>query len=1371
VAELAISLAITAATTGLQSAFAPKPKKPDPIDRGKLDDPRFSIPALGAAIPKGWGTFRCAPIWIDHTPTDHRIEVTEGQQGGKGGGGTAPTADERKHIYTKSVIGVFHNGLIHKGVSKMWFGSRLAYNSNLATIEADTSATRNEAEHGVLAGGASVATQVECSGGRKVTGIGSGGSVTLTVNVPSTGSYEIACYYTSTADRTFKIRVNGGATNDLFCPSSGGAGEVTSEVITLTLTAGDNTLKFENSGAACPDLDRIDVAPVLVFTPEGDDPRGFTGIIRPGTFGPENPDYAWSMSNEAPLFSEAEGGVTNGGFYQAVLADFGNPTIRFYNGSELQEADPIIVALRGLDLAPGYRNLGIVAIENIQLQNGQMPNTTVEVQQGVRELTAIVTDIYNEVGVPADWLDLTALNGLMLGDSSGFDPGAYSTISWTGLSNATPGAGGAITKTSGTNNSWNAYANSGGTVGAGTNAAIRFVAGVATFMLGFGYTSTPGAALPHPYDQVPFAIILNKNSNPSQDAKNAIQLSIGGSNNTYDVGTWSPGDKLQVEYRNGRFTAYQNGLALTGYIPPVPSTFPLIPLYVGYATGGGPASASFASGSNVGTEPIVSNGGGLFMESPRPAGELIVELMTRFQFDLPEVDGVVKAVLRNSPSDLTIPYTDLRVHRGDQPPAEDMVITRVDPLTLPKVTTVTYSDPAYAFHTRTQSEPRLFGPQRGRHDVVLNMIETAQNMKNLAITISNRFEVEGQKYKFTLGPKYTHIHQGTVLTINSRSGTQHVVRAKEINDELPVGIMEVEAVRQDAAVFGVNGTPSVISLENPIVPIPGQTRGMFVDAFIVDPANSVTNPLAAVYVGMSGRGSGAWSGGFLYREFPSASGNYIRVAATDKPATTGVAVGTLGTTANFTTIDAVNSVVVDLYYGELESVTEAELLANPTLNLLYIGSEYVQFQTATPGTAVAPFVKRYTLTNFLRGRHETPTAAPLHATGEACALINGAMSIVPVDIIKLGVSEKYKFVTVGMGLDVAPETFFTWQGVNLKAQKPTSIAGVFDQASGGLLLDWVDQLNTPPSADDAFDFVVRSAANGGGTILRGPLPIKPNDLARTSNTPPLSALSTGGLLPIGAYTFFEPGGFDAVYTSDQWNTFGLAAFVESSSTFKIEGGFIFEAQVSGAFDVTTAPVNGLFPSFFGIKTEDLVDDPVQIGWTKAFSINPDVIQPLGASIDRVYHMVAGDRFTTQVQPDGTAMYYINYLGAMSDPWYVSPQKLDMTVMYRLQFHNVPYATGVGSSSYKVSVRNTRWMRGNTPEFSYTGDMQKADNGGSLPTIIHVGIRKKSAHPLGPPSDWLYESFERIGSVPEVGDLLTEDGLELFAEDGTNLETE
>jgi len=215
-------------------------------------------------------------------------------------------------------------------------------------------------------------------------------------------------------------------------------------------------------------------------------------------------------------------------------------------------------------------------------------------------------------------------------------------------------------------------------------------------------------------------------------------------------------------------------------------------------------------------------------------------------------------------------------------------------------------------------------------------------------------------------------------------------------------------------------------------------------------------------------------------------------------------------------------------------------------------------------------------------------------------------------------------------------------------------------------------------------------------------------------------------------------GFDAAYDdgAGEWSTSALVSLVESESEFDIKGGFMVEMQVSD-FE----PLDGnLFPSLAGlVPVSGSPSATNSAAWSKHSSTNPDVIVPLGAPIGKIRHMVIGDRFTIQVSPDGTVSYYQNYVGASSDPWYVSPTTLDVTANYKLQFRTDPYPTG--GSSHTVRVRNVRWLR-QIPEWIYTGDMQRANNSGSLPSVVHLAVRKKSLHPLGPPSDWLYADFTR-----------------------------
>lgn len=1102
-AEVAVALAVSAITTaasaGLQYALTKK-TKPQPVDRGRLDDIRLSAPGFGASLVRGYGTYRVAPIWFwDTEPVDHPV-ITPGSSGGKGigGGGAPPTPETTDHYYTKSLAGAIGDRVIYGGVSRVWFNADLVYNANATNNLADTSSTRYEAEHGVLAGGASVSTGTQYSNGFKVTGIGSGGSVTLHTDVETSGSYELAVAYTCATQKTFKVSVNGGGTVDLVCRASGGSGLVAVEVMTVTLTAGANTIAFSNSGASAPDLDCVSVAPALTYTgPANTDPRSFTGLITPGRLAPSGQDTFWPVTDELPVFSDTTtGGAAGAGFYTATLAQWGNVQIRIYTGSEEQLQDPAIVLDKGVDNTPAYRGTPYIVLDTLQITAARpLPNVTVEVQQGMREVAPIITDIYEEVGVPADKLDLTQVGGLVIGDSEGFNPGTYSAITWSGLSNATQGAGGAIHKTSGADHAWNSYATNGSSISAGTDASIRFTADSGTFMIGFSTITTPGGSLPHPYDTVIFGVLLNLNSKPSQAVKNAIQMSLGGSTNSNDVGMWARLDQIQVEIRNGRFSAYQNGLLLGGFQVPVP-TFPLFPVFAGYAVGGGPSAASFATGANIGSEPIVPNGGGLLSTTQAEAAELIVDLQTRFQFDMVEVDGVVRAVLRNKDAaDLTIPEDEINARRkGDARPQRQPVISDRNPIEIPKTVEVNFLNPQYDYHNDTADDGQLIGgPQRGVSSISLNLIETRQNMKNLAVLLRHKAKMEAREYRFTTGPKYIRAHKGTRIDIVMNNGNVYKTTVDTMKTALPAGVIEFAAKRHAADVFTPGASGFNIGLENPVVPVPGNTKGVFIDAPLVEPESAGDEVKPLIYVAACGRGSGLWPGTFILREFPLNSGQFETVTQTDKQATIGITSGTLPTWTDPATKDTTSSLTIDFFNdAQLESVTEAELLANAKLNLLAVKNpstddvEYVQFQTATLGSASAPYIKRYVVTNLFRGRSETIDAAPLHSSADEVVLMNSAVKVLIMTTALLGVSCNYKFVTVGQDPDDAVIIPNTWIGRSILPHAPTNLAAVHDSSG-----DWyISAVGNPREAERPESYIARLRRNDTGALLRD-IPVVP----------------------------------------------------------------------------------------------------------------------------------------------------------------------------------------------------------------------------------------------------------------------------------------
>jgi alpha-glucosidase len=117
-----------------------------------------------------------------------------------------------------------------------------------------------EAAGNTLSGGAAVSACGACSGGQKVSNIGS--SATLTVNgVPatSTGSKTVTVHYAAAEARTAYLSVNGGAAVPVLFPATGGWSTPGAKTFALTLANGTNSISFSNSGGWAPDIDRIEV--------------------------------------------------------------------------------------------------------------------------------------------------------------------------------------------------------------------------------------------------------------------------------------------------------------------------------------------------------------------------------------------------------------------------------------------------------------------------------------------------------------------------------------------------------------------------------------------------------------------------------------------------------------------------------------------------------------------------------------------------------------------------------------------------------------------------------------------------------------------------------------------------------------------------------------------------------------------------------------------------------------------------------------------------------------------------------------------------------------------------------------------------------
>jgi hypothetical protein len=116
-----------------------------------------------------------------------------------------------------------------------------------------------EASENVLSGGARIHICLGCSGKICVIHIGHGATLQFNnVSANSTGKYKLTIYYANgVTDRIIYLSVNGGSGIALFTPGTNNKNKAQAISTTVTLRAGNNTIKFYNPSFFGADIDRI----------------------------------------------------------------------------------------------------------------------------------------------------------------------------------------------------------------------------------------------------------------------------------------------------------------------------------------------------------------------------------------------------------------------------------------------------------------------------------------------------------------------------------------------------------------------------------------------------------------------------------------------------------------------------------------------------------------------------------------------------------------------------------------------------------------------------------------------------------------------------------------------------------------------------------------------------------------------------------------------------------------------------------------------------------------------------------------------------------------------------------------------------------
>lgn len=186
--------------------------------------------------------------------------------------------------------------------------------------------------------------------------------------------------------------------------------------------------------------------------------------------------------------------------------------------------------------------------------------------------------------------------------------------------------------------------------------------------------------------------------------------------------------------------------------------------------------------------------------------------------------------------------------------------------------------------------------------------------------------------------------------------------------------------------------------------------------------------------------SGKWSGAVLAVDGAS-------LATVSAPITTGQAVTALppGPRHSF---DRAATVRVTSS-GSLTSVAEADLIAATRTNLVVIGSELIQFATATLVAAGT-----YDLSILLRGRGGTEGAIASHVAGEGFALVDKSLPALTIADHDVGVSRTVSAVSLGATSDTATSVVTRIAGYAFRPWSPAHVQGGRD-AGGEWSITWV----------------------------------------------------------------------------------------------------------------------------------------------------------------------------------------------------------------------------------------------------------------------------------------------------------------------------
>jgi len=426
-----------------------------------------------------------------------------------------------------------------------------------------------------------------------------------------------------------------------------------------------------------------------------------------------------------------------------------------------------------------------------------------------------------------------------------------------------------------------------------------------------------------------------------------------------------------------------------------------------------------------------------YVENTKQSRRSHIENLERyFGFRITEIDGKLTSIVddgearynisTNTPP--LISFDVLRSHLyGDAMPEQDYKLKLPDPVQLSREVRFSVLNPRLEYHNETVSAQIEEGVSSvDAQEFTFPIVDDMEQARRRAEFMLLKMHAEQQRIEFEAMPEMMRYAVGDLITLDIE-GEKRVVRIEKKQAQMPMGVVKFEGVLTDNVYVTALDTP--VSALTPLasdqlaaVSIPRTGK---VVPIISLPITDAERGKLGVYAGVANAGVGASQGTALYREY--GADNYILQQFYEAPSVMGVTDGTLGTHATPETEDTVNTLDI-LFYDDipLESVTSGDLDDRPTLNLIRIGDEWVQFRTATKQTLdiQSPFRSKWRISNLRRGRFSTTGAIATHGASEDAVFVSKALRFIALEDADIGETVTFKAVAGGQTLDdVSPVSF------------------------------------------------------------------------------------------------------------------------------------------------------------------------------------------------------------------------------------------------------------------------------------------------------------------------------------------------------------